>query len=133
MSPNPIRLLLAVSLLLQTQYEPGYPSRHVPDPTRHTHTPILATHFMTDPPFGLQTHIDAIRDPELKKRAALLPSLVSARWTSSTTSKYSAGWSNWEGWCRKHPESCPRPATAFYVALYREIVHTLGHDTSLIH
>ena len=72
----------------------------------------------TDSSSGLQSHIDAIHDPDLRKRAQSLPALAAARWAPSTTEKYERGWVRWEGWCRKHPESRSRPASPFYVALY---------------
>ena len=74
--------------------------------------------FLTDPSFGLEAHINSIRDPALKKRALSLPSLASARWAPSTSSKYLGGWERWESWCHKHPESPTRPALAFYICLY---------------
>ena len=74
--------------------------------------------FFADPPLGIQAHIDAIKDQGLRERAASLPTLITARWATSTSSKYEQGWKKWEDWCRRYPESRPRPATAFYVALY---------------
>ena len=67
---------------------------------------------------GLEAHTALIQDPQLRERAASLSSLVSARWASSTTQKYAAGWEKWERWCRIHPESPARPAIAFYICLY---------------
>ena len=74
--------------------------------------------FFADPPLGIQAHIDTIKDQGLRERAASLPMLITARWATSTSSKYEQGWKKWEDWCRRYPESRPRPATAFYVALY---------------
>ena len=80
--------------------------------------PFPGCFFLLDPPANIQAHVASIRDPNLRERAASLPSLISARWAASTTSKYAGGWAKWEHWCRLHPESAPRPATAFYICLY---------------
>ena len=74
--------------------------------------------FILDPIVGLEAHTRNIMDPDLRKRAASLPSLVMARWAPSTCDKYMRGWKKWESWCCLHPESSAIPARPFYICLY---------------
>ena len=74
--------------------------------------------FFLDRFVGLQAHNTSIEDPELRKRAASLPSLVMARWAPATSVKYRRGWVKWENWCQLHPESPARPAISFFICLY---------------
>ena len=67
---------------------------------------------------GLESRLLNIQDPNLRERAASLPSLVLGRWAPATNAKYQRGWVRWEEWCRRHPESPARPAIAFYICLY---------------
>ena len=81
-------------------------------------TPTPGDLFILDRSVGLDCHIASIQNPELRERAASLPSLVMARWAPTTSSKYMRGWTKWEEWCRRHPESPVRPAMAFYICLF---------------
>ena len=61
----------------------------------------------------------------MKKRTASLPSLVSARWTSSTTSKYSAGWSKMGWLVRQAPRKLPSSSNSILCsALQGNSTHT---------
>ena len=67
---------------------------------------------------GIWNKTESIKDPELRERAQYLPHVIKSAWADGTNEKYARGWNLWRSWCAKHPESTPRPADPFYLALY---------------
>ena len=67
---------------------------------------------------GIWQEMENIKDPELRKKALHLPTVIQSAWADSTNKRYDRGWKQWMAWCKKYPEFTGCPAAPFYVVLF---------------